>query len=153
MLHYCKKCGRVVDKNNLSTDKNCDYCKSVVYPVPEKYWLNGSNFLINTELKNLLREELVKTSPEFDQYLFDHRDGDLRRRWAKYDVAMAHGKAILEGKDKGNKFGISCPYCKATNVKKISSTSKAVKIGFLGIFGAIDDAGKQWKCTHCGSKF
>lgn len=152
MLHYCKKCGRVVDKNNESTNKNCDYCESVVYPVPEKYWLNGSDFLINTELKNLLREELVKTAPEFDQYLFDHRDADLRRRWAKYDAAMAHGRAILEGKDKGNKFGISCPYCKATNVKKISGTSKAVHTALFGIFSMSRNS-KQWHCNHCGSDF
>ncbi len=48
---------------------------------------------------------------------------------------------------------ISCPICQSTNLSKISIAKKAVKIGFFGIFGAIDDAGKIWRCNSCGSKF
>lgn len=62
-LHYCKKCGRVVEikPDKLGRkDDTCDYCKSKVYPVPEKYWLDGLDFLITNEQKELLREELVK---------------------------------------------------------------------------------------------
>ena len=68
-LLYCKKCGRVVNRRPDKTgykDDTCDYCKSKVYPVPEKYWLDGLDFLITNEQEELLREELVKTAPEFD---------------------------------------------------------------------------------------
>lgn len=151
MLHYCKKCGRVVERE-AQDDKTCDYCKSKVYPVPEKYWLDGLNFLISNEQEKLLREELVKTAPEFDEYLFNHRDRDLRQHWAKIDAALEHGRAVLEGRDKGNKFGVTCPYCNATNVKKITNTSKAVHTALFGIF-SISRNSKQWHCNKCGSDF
>lgn len=46
-----------------------------------------------------------------------------------------------------------CPICGSTNLTKITVTKKAIKTGLFGIFGAIDDAGKTWKCNDCGSKF
>lgn len=148
MLHYCKRCGRVVSPNH-DKDKNCDFCKSTIYPVPEKYWLDGLDFLITNESKELLREELVKTSPEFDQYLFDHRDEILAKQSADFNTKIAHGKQILENKNSIPK----CPYCQSTNTKKITVTQRAVKTGLFGIFGAIDDAGKTYKCGNCGCKF
>lgn len=64
---------------------------------------------------------------------------------------MARGKAILEGLDKGNKFGVECPYCHAINVTKISTTSKAVNTVIFGLFGT--KRHKQWHCDKCGSDF
>lgn len=154
-LHYCKKCGRVVEIDTDKTgykDDTCDYCKSKVYPVPEKYWLDGLDFLITNEQENLLREELVKTTPEFDEYLFNHRDSDLQQRWTKTEVALAHGKAILEGKDKGNKFSVECPYCHATNVRKITNISKVAHTTVFGIF-SLGRNSKNFHCNHCNSDF
>lgn len=154
-MHYCKKCGRVVlivsDKTG-KFDDSCDYCNSKVYPVPEKYWPDGDSSFITNEQINLLREELVKTAPEFDKYLFNHRDSDLKQGWDKMNSALEYGKAVLEGRDKGNKFGVECPYCHATNVKKISGTSKAVHMALFGVF-SMGRNSKQWHCTRCGSDF
>ena len=155
MLHYCKKCGRVVeiapDKTGYKDD-TCDYCKSKVYPVPEKYWLDGLDFLITNEQKELLREELVKTAPEFDEYLFNHRDSDLQQRWAKTEAALEHGKAVLEGRDKGKQFGVECSCRHATNVNKITNTSKAVYTAVFGIF-SMGRNSKQYHCNKCNSDF
>ena len=155
-LLYCKKCGRIVnahDKNggNNVQSSECDYCGSFTYPVPEKYWLDGLNFLITNEQKELLREELVKTAPEFDEYLFNHRDSDLQQRWAKTEAKLEHGKAILAGTDRGNPYGITCPYCKATNIRKIGIISRSVSAGLFGL--GSKKIGKQWHCDHCGSDF
>ena len=46
-----------------------------------------------------------------------------------------------------------CPTCGSTNLSKITVTKRAVKVGLFGIFGAIDDAGKTYKCDSCGCKF
>lgn len=154
-LHYCKKCGRVVnikpDKTGYKDD-TCDYCKSKVYPVPEKYWLDGLDFLITNEQENLLREELVKTALEFDEYLFNHRDGDLHQQWTKTEAALEHGKAVLEGRNKSNQFGVECPYCHAANVKKITNTSKAVHAALFGIFSMSRNS-KNFHCNNCNSDF
>ena len=153
MLHYCKKCGRILQqyKGDIRGYK-CDCCQSVTYPVPQKYLLEGFDVAFkDKESEQLLIEELVKTSPEFDQYLFDHRDEILSQKHEEFQAKMVHGKAVLEGRDKGNSYGITCPYCHATNVRKISIASRAVSTGLFGF--ANKKIGKQWHCNHCGSDF
>lgn len=117
-------------------------------PIPEEY----KGIKSYKTYQNDLWEKYVKTSPEFDPYLFEHRDEILAKQTAKYEAAMSHGKAILEGKDKGNKFGVECPYCHATNVKKITNTSKAVHTAVFGIF-SIGRNSKNYHCNKCGADF
>ena len=139
MLHYCKKCGRVV-----LDSKKCSCCDSQTYPVPEKYWLDGLDFLISNESKDMLREELVKTSPEFDQYLFDHRDEILAKQSAEFDAKMTHGKAILEEQSRVPK----CPTCQSTNIRKMGGIERGASIYAFGIFSK--KINKTFKCQNCG---
>lgn len=142
MLHYCKKCGRIIlDKNQ------CDCCKSQTFPVPEKYWLDGLDFMIDNKTKQALIEELVKTSPEFDQYLFDHRDEILAKQSAEFDTKMAHGKAILEEHSRR----VTCSYCGSSDVKKIGLLNRSVSTELWGL--GSKKIGKQWHCNNCGSDF
>lgn len=46
-----------------------------------------------------------------------------------------------------------CPICQSTNLTKITFTKRAVKTAVFGALGAVDDAGKTYKCENCGSKF
>lgn len=46
-----------------------------------------------------------------------------------------------------------CPICGSFNVKKITITTRAVKTAAFGVFGAVDEAAKTYKCENCGSKF
>ena len=164
MLHYCLKCGRIVLCGGVYGEAICDCCKSIVYPVPSKYWLDGFEDLMSKEAKEALREELVKTSPEFDQYLFDHREEILANRQDDLNAKLAVGRAIIEGKkvsrqeilagrlnSSSNSVSVTCPYCSSTNTKKITATSKAVNTALFGIFGT--KRHKQWHCNKCGSDF
>lgn len=45
-----------------------------------------------------------------------------------------------------------CPICNSTNLSKINTAKKAMKIATFGIFG-MGDNGKTWMCQNCGSKF
>lgn len=153
MYKFCKKCGNITHGNKFLEEK-CWVCGNIKIPVPSKY-IQENEILTDKELEDraiALREELVKTSSEFDQYLFDHRDEISAKRSAEFNAKMEHGKAVLEGKDKGNKFGVECPYCHATNVKKITNTSKAVHTAIFGIFSMSRNS-KQWHCDHCNSDF
>lgn len=154
-LHYCKKCGRLINvmPYNGVTRTTCDYCKSEIYPVPKEYLHKDVDcFFKDKETEEYFVENFIKAAPEFDEYLFNHRDSDLQQRWAKTEAALEHGKAVLEGRDKGNKFGVECPYCHATNVKKITNTSKAVHTALFGIF-SVSRNGKQFHCNNCNSDF
>ena len=151
MLCYCNKCGRIVSLLEKELSKPCDYCQNITQPVPDEY-LNNSKIFIKPELEQQFIDEYIKSSPEFDQYLFEHRDEDLSKRWMENSAKLEHGKAILEGRDKGNKFGIECPYCHATNIKKISGLSKAGSVAMFGVF-ALGKTSKQFHCNHCGADF
>ena len=50
-----------------------------------------------------------------------------------------------------NSHGVKCPYCQSANVKKISTTSRAISIGAVG--AASGKIGKQWHCTNCKADF
>lgn len=144
MLSYCKKCGRII-YDMLKLQDKCDVCGSVAYEVPNEYidnfrWRDGDG-------KQALIEELVKTSPEFDQYLFDHRDEILAKQSAEFEAKMAHGKAVLEEQSKVPK----CPTCQSTNISKISGTKRWLTTGLFGL--ASSDIGKTMKCNHCGYKW
>ena len=123
--------------------------------VPEEYLDNDPDpdlREVKKELIEKLIQDLVLPSPNFDQYYFDHRE-EIRSQMAmEMNAILDNYKAKKEGRDKGNKYGVSCPYCHATNVQRISGMTKAGHIALFGIFG-MGKAGKQWHCTHCGSDF
>lgn len=141
-LSYCKKCGRtMLDIFELKTI--CDVCGSEAYEVPSEYidnfrWRDGDG-------KQALIEELVKTAPEFDQYLFDHRDEILAKQSAEFNAKMEHGKAILEERARVPK----CPSCGSSNVSKIGVFGRAGAFRLVGF--ASSKIGKTHKCNHCGT--
>lgn len=152
MLCYCKKCGRIAQEGYNESEQICDYCNNIMQYIPKQFLIGERGIALNKELEERFIDEYIKSSPEFDQYLFDHRDEDLFKRRMENWAKLEHGKAILEGKNKGNKFGVECPYCHATNVKKISTTSKAVHTAIFGFF-SIGRNSKQWHCNNCNSDF
>ena len=64
---------------------------------------------------------------------------------------LARIRAKNAGTDKGNPYGITCPYCKATNIRKIGVVSRSISAGIFGL--GSKKIGKQWHCDHCGSDF
>ena len=153
-LVYCKKCGRVVEgvDYNGHQDPNykCDCCGLQTYPVPEKYWLDGLDFLITNDSEKLLREELVKTSPDFDQYLFDNRERILREKSSGNPVSFYQENGEIKARVVGSAANQpKCPYCGSTNISKIGVVSRAVSVGLLGL--ASSKIGKTHKCNKCGS--
>lgn len=162
MLYYCKKCGRqrgfeVWDKR----ERVCSVCNSQLFEIPHEYtdnfrWRDGDG-------KQAVIEELVKPSPEFDQYLFDHRDEILAKQSAESNTKMAIGKAIVEGKKVSrqemlsgklneNRIDVSCPYCHSYNTKKITVSSKAVHTALFGLW-SIGRNSKNYHCNQCGSEW
>lgn len=51
-----------------------------------------------------------------------------------------------------NFYGVKCPFCQSSNVKKISGTSKAASAIAFGVF-ALGKVTKTWHCNNCGSNF
>lgn len=152
MLCYCKKCGRIAQEEYNEKEQICDYCNSIMQYIPEQFLIGKRGIALNKEFKQQFIDDYIKSAPEFDQYLFDHRDEDLSKRRAENRAKLEHGKAVLEGKDKGNKPTVECPYCHSIDTKKITATSKAVCTAVFGIF-SISRNSKQFHCNSCNSDF
>lgn len=73
-LYYCEKCKRAVQENLSHNEQICDYCKNIMYPVPQNGLPEGFDIILkDDELGQILVEGLVKPSPEFDRYLYHYR--------------------------------------------------------------------------------
>lgn len=46
-----------------------------------------------------------------------------------------------------------CPNCGSVDISKISVGTKVIKTATFGVYGAISDGGKTWRCNNCESKF
>ena len=78
-----------------------------------------------------------------------------------YYIASSYGKAkygeeewnrqlneAMKQSEYGKGYGIKCPNCGQVNVKKISTTSRAISVSAVGL--ASDKIGKTYKCPKCG---
>lgn len=144
MLCYCKRCGRIVQEDYNESEQKCDYCHNSVSPIPDEFLGGKSKLFIKDELKQQFIDEYIKASPEFDQYLFDHRDEDLQKRRMENRAKLAHGKAILEEKGRVPR----CPTCQSTNIRKIGGMERGMSVAALGIFSK--KINKTFKCNNCG---
>ena len=57
----------------------------------------------------------------------------------------------LENAPKPTLSQVFCPYCKSTNVKKITATGRMLSMSMFGL--ASGKLGKQWHCNSCKSDF
>ena len=93
---YCDKCGHfwnIYNPNN-SNEAICSVCKNNLKIIPEEYFnefkVNDVKKIkyISDEMKQKLINDLVLTSPNFDQYLFDHKDEIKSQKDRQYRAAM-----------------------------------------------------------------
>ena len=160
--YYCPKCGNS-HFITYGSDELCLVCKTKMIESPHEFNLSqaymdnllkmgwNENKQLFEQNEQRLFDEVIRKSPEFDINLYNNRDSILAQQQQQQEEAIAHGKAVLEGKDKGNPYSVECPYCHATNVKKITTTSKVVNTAIFGIFGT--KRHKQWHCNQCNSDF
>ena len=147
MLCYCKKCGRIAQEAYNKNEQICDYCSNIMQYIPDEFLVGKRKCIFKDELKNQFIDEYIKSSPEFDQYLFEHREEDMFNKRMSDRAKMAHGKAILEEQSRR----ITCSYCGSSNVKKIGLLNRAVSTELWGL--GSKKIGKQWHCNNCGSDF
>lgn len=125
-IYYCPKCGyirRVITMDNGFDE--CEICKTKMKEVPDAYldcfrWRDRDG-------EEALMEEQVKTSPEFDQYLFDH----------KKEIEYEMGRPIREALARAASMP-RCPHCGSARYHKLS--------GYLSSFNT-------FQCDKCGYKW
>ena len=134
----------MIQGSSIDTNQICDYCRSKIFPVPDEFLYEDLKILMKKDLKQQFIDEYIKSSPEFDPYLFEHREEDMFNKRMSDRAKMAHGKAILEEKSRVPK----CPTCQSTNIRKMSGVERGVSIYTFGIFSK--KINKTFKCQNCG---
>ena len=145
MLHYCKKCGRVLSNPEECI---CDICHSKIYPVPERYWLDGLDFSISAQQKQLLRQELVETSDEFDPELYANRDIIRRRNSAEVERVLSGIDFSGKGNGVSRSNVLRCPTCNSTKIRGIGGGERVASVAMLGLFSK--KINKSFQCLSCG---
>lgn len=121
---------------------------------------NGINMYLKKDGKIISYIEaginLTKEPPK-DHY-YDHpvvsRD-QLVDPWTQKEKERYENYARQEREEriaKATPVKVTCPYCKSTDCKKITNTSKAVHTAIFGIF-SLGRNSKQWHCNSCKSDF
>lgn len=144
MLCYCKKCGRIVQEEYNNSEQKCDYCNNNLEYIPQQFLIGKRGIAINDELKDQFINDYIKSSPEFNQYLFEHREEDMFNKRMSDRAKLAHGASILEEKSRVPK----CPTCGSTNIRKMSGVERGASIAAFGIFSK--KINKTFKCGNCG---
>lgn len=144
MLCYCKKCGRIVQEDYNNSEQKCDYCNNPLEYIPKQFLIGKRGVAINNELKDQFINDYIKSSPEFDKYLFEHREEDMFNKRMSDRAKLAHGASILEERSRVPK----CPTCGSTNIRKISGVERGASIAAFGIFSK--KINKTFKCGNCG---
>lgn len=147
MLCYCKKCGRIVQEEYNNSEQKCDYCNNDLEYIPKQFLIGKRGIAINDELKDQFINEYIKSSPEFDQYLFEHREEGMFNKRISDRAKLAHGASILEEKSRVPK----CPTCGSLNVEKISTGKKIFGGAMFGLFSS--DVRNTMHCKNCGAKW
>lgn len=119
--------------------------------------LDGTQICVNHPQQLLVKKSMtceefqilrkISNDPSFMEAMNDLKEKDI----VEYQLKISQFKSQLGQQESSNVP--KCPTCGSTNVSKIAVTKRAVKIGLFGIFGAMDDAGKTYKCNGCGCKF
>lgn len=135
MLYYCEKCGGT-DVLDFDVCVQCGSHNSYK-PVPDEY---VEDYAIKDSLKEQFIENIVKSSPNFDQECWNRREA--------FKEIQKHNEELLRN-DKVKQANVSkCPTCQSTNLKKITITSKAMNTALFGLFGT--KRHKTFHCNNCG---
>ncbi len=179
---FCRKCGNIyriflVKKCNFCGTK----MEILSEEMKQKYNIFNASWsalfselcmLDTTEGENAKIEELLSRKDEFVMHevasgsLFSmeeynkqvQKDREEFHKLAEYYDKQVHERQaknlaqIQKEKDKVNCIP-KCPVCGSGNIQKISVGTRVVKTAAFGVIGAVDDAGKTYKCENCGSKF
>ena len=128
IIKYCPVCG------NLEFDESRESCQFCNAPLKDsKYTFDE---WIKDDEANKKINEMAMSSPNYNEELAQKREN------AMY---------LFGGSKTSATSSVQCPYCKSTNVSRLSTVGKVFSVGLLGL--ASNKVGKQWHCNSCNSNF
>lgn len=140
--YYCEICGNTVFNNQ----NICPKCKNYIVPkeslYDSEYYRNKSMQMVGnySYAKQILIDEEVSKNPRFNP---NNKEQNALNEYNKRIENIF--------KPKANPNVPKCPTCGSTNIKKISSVSKAAHGLAFGLFSKT--ARSQFECLNCHYKW
>ena len=165
-LLFCNNCGKVRMSSVNKIGDKCLTCETGTF-IGTGIDYSIANAEITEEYKKTHDGDypsILESDEMFrEKYFYDKLDGSSnsvavdKREYSESPEGVEEQNRITDqwyAKQNAQKFstGPKCPTCGSTNLKKITGTRKAMKIGLFGLFGA-GDLGKTYQCGQCGAKF
>ena len=147
----CTKCGN--QDNDNEKNPLCEYCKN---PLVQTDIDNKTIYKIMSELKDdgyhQYTIDIAKQyGDDFSEEAYEHRIQKMNERHEYYMRKYERTHSQSQQPTQSSTPQVTCPYCKSTNCKKISSGSRWLSTGLFGL--SSKKIGKQWHCNSCGSDF
>ncbi|MFQ9514995.1 MAG: hypothetical protein ACLRZ9_04110 [Eubacterium sp.] len=155
-VYYCKKCGSVYgDEFNLPRQilkGKCPQCKNTIYQTKEDIsYFQGRVEKTLPTWKDVVRNKYLNKNT-IDACLYNKRakneisENELKLKKLKNNTDSTNYL------DHSMTIEVECPYCKSTDTKKITTTSKAVYTAIFGIW-SMGRNSKNYHCNNCNSDF
>ena len=119
--------------------------------VGEELILRKNNFVMNE-----LADNPLFSLEAYNAQVEEERASNKRRAYFHHEQSceqMDKNLAAMQKEKDRQDWIPECPICGSSNIQKITLGTRAVKTAAFGVVGAVDDAGKTYKCSNCGSKF
>lgn len=135
VLKICNKCGRYIGSCSPDAKIHGGTC---------------GGELIDTGISHdeLMVIRKISSDNTFLDAMIELKKDDI----IEYNLKLSQFRNQTNSQNQDNNL-LKCPICNSTKIKKISIGTKVTKTVAFGILGAVDDAGKTYKCETCGSKF
>lgn len=159
-IKFCNNCYK--NKNSLAPENTSEYYAGYMVCMKADKLANmtkcplcGKEGLVET---NITEEELdlMGEASNYNRHFLEAMIDLKQKNVIEYELKMSQfrsqvGQQKQQEQVKQESNSIRCPYCHSTNVKKISTTSRAASAMVFGIISK--KIGKQWHCDNCKSDF
>lgn len=133
-IKCCPRCGAIQCREAV---KECIRCEIQLIETPydeDLYWDKESQ----KDTIDKIYEEYVYNNPLYDETAFKAREQRHKSIYLGDGIPLNSNKQNIP----------KCPTCQSTNIQKLSTTSKVLGVGLLGL--ASKTVGKTMKCKSCG---
>lgn len=145
MLINCPECNKEISDKS----KTCIYCG---FPLNTNNicLVNGKEYDLSFLLNNSeYIDKLVKFVQLTDCYFGDSSDEITKIIENNKIPKILNIKTNEQFKQEQNQ--VHCPYCRSTNLKRITTTAKVLNIAMFGLLG--NKRKYQWHCNSCNTDF
>lgn len=140
-IYICPKCAMIYSSDELNADKECRFCNIKTIITKETM----DDFIDNMDNEDDYDIILSKKygGNQFSECAYRHRLSSIKQE--NKNQSTRHQSTPQPSTQ------VTCPYCKSTNTKKISTTGKVASVLSFGLLSK--KVGKQWYCNNCKSYF